>query len=84
MQGLPYALVEPGPEDIHGVGNYVLQVYSPDASATQVLTLYFLDSGAYAKGIADWLGFWAPSEYDWIHRDQIDWFLKESSKFINN
>lgn len=31
MQGLPYSLVEPGPKDIHGVGNYVLKVWSPDA-----------------------------------------------------
>ena len=78
MQGLPYSLVQAGPTDIHGVGNYVLKVLSADASRTQVLTLYFLDSGAYAKGITDWFGFWAPTEYDWIHQDQIDWFLQES------
>ena len=30
MQGLPYSLVEAGPKDIHGVGNYVLKVYSAD------------------------------------------------------
>ena len=31
MQNLPYSLVEPGPKDIHGVGNYVLKVWSADA-----------------------------------------------------
>ena len=31
MQGMPYNLVEPGPKDVHGVGNYVLKVFSPDA-----------------------------------------------------
>ena len=31
MQGLPYSLVQQGPKDIHGVGNYVLKVYSADA-----------------------------------------------------
>lgn len=31
MQALPYSLVQPGPKDIHGVGNYVLKVYSADA-----------------------------------------------------
>lgn len=30
MQALPYSLVEPGPKDIHGVGNYVLKVHSAD------------------------------------------------------
>lgn len=31
MQGLPYNLVEAGPKDVHGVGNYVLKVKSADA-----------------------------------------------------
>lgn len=30
LQGLPYSLVESGPKDIHGVGNYVLKVWSAD------------------------------------------------------
>lgn len=30
MQALPYSLVERGPKDIHGVGNYVLKVKSAD------------------------------------------------------
>lgn len=78
LQGLPYSLVQAGPADIHGVGNYVLKVFSADASRTQILTLYFLDSGSYAKGVVDWFGFWSPTEYDWIHQDQIDWFLQQS------
>ena len=31
MKALPYNLVEKGPKDIHGVGNYVLKVKSADA-----------------------------------------------------
>ena len=31
MKALPYSLVERGPKDIHGVGNYVLKVHSADA-----------------------------------------------------
>lgn len=31
MKGLPYSLVERGPKNIHGVGNYVLKVMSADA-----------------------------------------------------
>ncbi|KDR80533.1 hypothetical protein GALMADRAFT_90903 [Galerina marginata CBS 339.88] len=79
MKGLPYSLVERGPKDVHGVGNYVLKVFSPDASKTQLLTLYFLDSGSYSKGFLDWFGFFTPTEYDWIHQNQIDWFLQESA-----
>jgi metallophosphoesterase superfamily enzyme len=30
MKALPYSLVERGPKDIHGVGNYVLKVRSAD------------------------------------------------------
>ncbi len=82
MQGLPYSLVQPGPEDIHGVGNYVLKVLSPDASKTPLLTLYFIDSGAYVAGLIDWFGFFLPTEYDYIHQDQIEWFLQESGVFV--
>lgn len=31
MKALPYSLVERGPKDVHGVGNYVLKVKSADA-----------------------------------------------------
>ena len=31
MKGLPFSLMERGPKDVHGVSNYVLKVYSPDA-----------------------------------------------------
>ncbi|TFK39994.1 Metallo-dependent phosphatase-like protein [Crucibulum laeve] len=78
LKGLPYSLVERGPKDIHGVGNYVLKVKSADASKTHLLTLYFLDSGSYSKGFLDFFGFFTPTEYDWIRQNQIDWFLQES------
>ncbi|KAL6299529.1 Metallo-dependent phosphatase [Sparassis latifolia] len=79
MQGLPYSLVEAGPKGIHGVGNYVLKVKSADPSMMHLLTLYFLDSGSYSKGFLNWFGFFVPTEYDWIHQDQIDWFLEQSA-----
>lgn len=31
MQNMPYSLVQAGPKDLHGVGNYVLKVFSADA-----------------------------------------------------
>ncbi|TFK29749.1 phosphatase DCR2 [Coprinopsis marcescibilis] len=79
LESMPYSLVQRGPKDIHGVGNYVLKVRSADASKTHLLTLYFLDSGAYSKGFIDWFGFFNPTEYDWIRKNQIDWFLQESA-----
>ncbi|KAJ3540453.1 hypothetical protein NM688_g6225 [Phlebia brevispora] len=80
MQALPYSLVQAGPKDIHGVGNYVLKVYSADPSKTQLLTLYFMDSGAYASGKWDPFGIFHPTDYDYIRQDQINWFLEESSR----
>ncbi|KAK7687305.1 hypothetical protein QCA50_009810 [Cerrena zonata] len=80
MQEMPYSLVQTGPKDIHGVGNYVLKVWSADASKTHLLTLYFLDSGSYSKGWLDIGGLIHGTEYDWIHQDQIDWFLEESAR----
>ncbi|TBU30138.1 Metallo-dependent phosphatase [Dichomitus squalens] len=79
LQGLPYSLVERGPKDVHGVGNYVLKVKSADPSMTHLLTLYFLDSGAYSSGVQDWWGIFHASDYDYLRQDQIDWFLQESS-----
>lgn len=38
-------------------------------SKTQLLTLYFVDSGAYSEGMWSWFGFIA-TEYDWIHENQ--------------
>ncbi len=78
MQGLPYSLVEEGPKDVHGVGNYVLKVKSADPSKTHLLTLYFLDSGSYYTGVWDWWGIFHPTEYDYLRQNQIDWFLQES------
>lgn len=37
MQGLPFSLVQRGPRDIHGVGNYVLKVKSADPYVTYKL-----------------------------------------------
>lgn len=48
-------------------------------SMMHLLTMYFLDSGAYSKGYLDWFGV-HPTAYDWIHTDQIDWFLQESGE----
>ncbi|KAF8325842.1 Metallo-dependent phosphatase-like protein [Cantharellus anzutake] len=63
LEALPFSLSKAGPREVDGVGNYVLKVRSPDPSKTHLLTLYFIDSGAYAS--RGW-SFWKPPEYDWI------------------
>lgn len=72
MQKSNLSLAEPGPEEISGVGNYVLTVKSLDNTKPAAL-LYFIDSGSYAS--TDIGG------YDWIRRDQIEWFLSESARY---
>lgn len=83
MQAMPYSLVQAGPEDVHGEGNYVLKVLSADASKTHLLTMYFLDSGSYSKGFIDWFGFFTPTEYDWIHEVRLHHFSLVYSRTSN-
>lgn len=65
---LKYSLFQKGPEDIDGVGNYVIKVKN---SAGIVKNAFFLlDSNAYTDG--DVLGIqW---KYDNIHDNQIAWY----------
>ena len=72
MQKSELSLAEPGPEEIPGVGNYVLTIQHANERKPAAL-LYFIDSGSYAP--TDIGG------YDWIKRAQIEWFLSESVKY---
>lgn len=72
---LPSTLSMIGPSSLSTVdrpvgGNFRLNVLRNDSSSA--LTLYFLDSGDYSKVPS-------VSGYDWLHEDQIAWFLKESA-----
>ncbi|MBP3961895.1 metallophosphoesterase family protein [Paenibacillus lignilyticus] len=58
-----------GPEDIHGIGNYVLTVEG-SASDEAGAALYFFDSGDYAP---ETIG-----GYAWIQPDQVEWYRNES------
>ncbi len=72
MQESHLSLAEPGPEEIPGVGNYVLTIQHANEDKTAAL-LYFIDSGSYATTEI--------GGYDWIKRAQIEWFLTESTKY---
>ncbi|MFC5401534.1 metallophosphoesterase family protein [Cohnella soli] len=64
-------LSEAGPEDINGIGNYVLTVKGAGGS-TEAAALYFFDSGIEAP---EPIG-----GYAWIHPDQVYWYTKQSAQ----
>lgn len=67
-QGFKYCLYQPGPEDIDGYGNQIINVKNSDGIITQ--SLYVFDSHSYTDG--DFLGiFW---KYDNIHANQVEWY----------
>ncbi|WFD29543.1 Phosphatase dcr2 [Malassezia sp. CBS 17886] len=70
----PYSLAQSGPRALHGVGNYDVPVRSPHADGRELLTLWSLDSGAQAPFRL--LRPWQSKLYDWVHPNQIDWFLR--------
>ena len=59
------AIFLPGPEEIQGVGNYMLKLYRGDKLAS---VLAFLDSNMYVTKY-----FW--DGFDRIHEDQADWCM---------
>lgn len=75
---LPLNLSKNGPPEIHGSGNYVLEIKDAKSSTTKTL-LYFIDSNAYTpEKDNDELG-----HYDWIRFDQIQWYRNTSRAFTN-
>ncbi|TIA92277.1 hypothetical protein E3P81_01612 [Wallemia ichthyophaga] len=78
IQALPFSLAQPGPSDIHGVGNHVLKVYSPDGTNSHLLTMYLFDTHGLLpppryNPFKNMMG-----QYDYIRQNQIDWFVEES------
>lgn len=74
MQTEPYCLTEAG--NVSGVGNYLLHVMESSGVHSKWV-LYFLDSGMdnpnqLVRG------------YDFIKRDQIDWYVKQSINLKQN
>lgn len=61
-----YCVAKEDPPGISGAGNFTLTVMNDRGEAGAAL--YFLDSGDYSPF----------GGYDWIRRDQIDWYVSES------
>ena len=70
----PHCLMQAGPEDVDGWGNYVVNVKNSAGQITQ--SLFMIDSHSYTDG--DTFGImW---KYDAIHENQVEWYkntLKE-------
>ncbi|KAK1760973.1 Metallo-dependent phosphatase-like protein [Echria macrotheca] len=80
IETLPYSLSKAGPADIDGVGNYYIEILARGKSDHSAITVYLLDTHAYSPNEKKFKG------YDWIKKNQIDWFretaqgLKKSHK----
>ncbi|WP_441974653.1 metallophosphoesterase family protein [Paenibacillus sp. 2KB_20] len=64
-----YCVAQPDPPGVSGAGNYVLTIN--DRAEKPAVSLFFLDSGDYSP-------IEAVGGYDWIRRDQIEWYVSES------
>lgn len=90
-ESFDYCVSKAGPEDIKGVGNYVLPVYSSEESRTDpVFAVWGLDSGSYVtdKGLAgsravleDTMFRGHPgSGYAYMPFSQIQWYYNTSEE----
>lgn len=71
-----YCLYTPGPEDVDGYGNQIINVKNSDGIITQ--SLYLFDSHSYVDG--DIFGIlW---KYDNIHENQVQWY-KDNVNALN-
>lgn len=66
-----HCVAKPTEENLSGAGNFVLKVMSREEKASAAL--YFMDSGSYST-----LGH--VGGYEWIHQDQIEWYVTQSKK----
>ncbi|MBQ6931130.1 MAG: metallophosphoesterase [Clostridia bacterium] len=66
--GFKYCLYQPGPEDVDGYGNYVINIKNTKGELTQAL--FIMDSHSYLP--SDPFGlFW---KYDNFHDNQVAWY----------
>ena len=67
-------LFDLGPENVNGVGNYVVNVLNKDKSVNTSLVLF--DSGSYLRVYDEELNkqFADQRKYEYVHDDQLDWY----------
>jgi len=67
---LPFTVTERGPEEVFGVGNFVVELLDINTGAN-IFNLWFLDSGDYSK-------FSGIGGYEWVRPSQVNWYLEAS------
>lgn len=78
IETLPYSLSKAGPPGIDGVGNYVVEILARGSSDHSAITVYLLDTHAYSPNENKFKG------YDWIKKNQIDWFHETAQSLKKN
>ncbi|MEC0229551.1 metallophosphoesterase family protein [Paenibacillus alba] len=68
-----HTVAQAGLEELHGVGNYSIQVKNSQGETGAVM--YFFDSGNLSP-------YPHIGGYDWIQRDQIHWYTEESLRIM--
>ena len=66
-----------GPEDIHGCGNFIIEIQKASELGLAAL-LYCLDSNDYPQNARKY------GAYDNIKYDQIEWYRKQSEQYTKN
>ncbi|MBR5987269.1 MAG: metallophosphoesterase [Clostridia bacterium] len=69
---IKYCMYVNGPDDITGVGNYIINVVDKEGSTVMPMVLF--DSGSYLKGVDENGEYEAQRNYEWVHDDQLDWY----------
>ncbi|KAI6246510.1 Phosphatase DCR2 [Erysiphe necator] len=77
IESLPYSLSVIGPPNIDGVGNYYVEVQA-HGSKHSALTIYLLDTHGYSPDERNFKG------YDWLKKNQIDWFRATANELKRN
>ncbi|MBQ3135962.1 MAG: metallophosphoesterase [Clostridia bacterium] len=73
-----FCLFQPGPEDVDGYGNHVIEVKNSDGIITQAMVL--IDSLDYVKSnIIESI----KGNYDNIHANQVEWYESEIERMNN-
>ena len=69
---LKYCLFEPGPDNVDGCGNQIINIRNSQGIITQ--SLFLFDSHSYTDK------FGIKSEYDNIHQNQVEWYSESLYK----
>lgn len=78
-ESFEYCVSSSGPEDINGIGNYVLPVYSSDGKEIRS-AVWCLDSGMYTSDGVDTSVSQSGTVTDYIRQNQVDWYKAISAE----